>query len=111
MRRVGRRLPLADLTQSLRKESNPRMLIEATWSLHMPEPLMVCPSCAAGPFRSFMRGQVVRSAFLDRAPPFAVICSACKQLVAYEHIPPWKGEDRTRRATPVSGQHYKSPTV
>lgn len=65
------------------------MPVEALLSRSMVEPLTECPKCYARPFRSFMRGQVVSwwRRLTRRAARWCVICSECKEIVAYERIP------------------------
>jgi len=67
------------------------MPVEAIISQSMPVPLARCPRCGAEPFDPFLRGQVVRTFLLPwkwrRRDIWALICRACKEIVAYEEIP------------------------
>lgn len=61
------------------------MPVEAVVFPRRSEPIEVCPQCKARPFTSFMRGQVISFwRRLFRRPCWAVICSSCKEIVAYE---------------------------
>lgn len=62
------------------------MPIEALISRGMAEPFEYCPRCGK-PFESFLRGQVARFDWFGlRKHIWAVICRACKDIVAHESI-------------------------
>jgi len=49
------------------------------------EPLAICPCCLAMPFRTFLRGTVVRPwRKFFRMAYCCVICEQCKEIVDYE---------------------------
>jgi hypothetical protein len=65
------------------------MPIESSILRHQPEHMDSCPVCGELPFRSFMRGQVQSSwRRLLGLRYCAVICSACKEIVAHERPEP-----------------------
>jgi hypothetical protein len=85
------------------------MPIEALISRGMRVPLAECPECYEEPFRPFMRGQVVRFSWFGlRRKRWALICSACKEIVDHEEIPfPCPNCDGTGVVPdPIKGQEH-----
>jgi hypothetical protein len=67
-------------------------------------PKVRCPKCNTYPLTPFMRGQVQRARkwqiilewhgplpwpHIQPRPYCAIICSACKEIIGYEHPPPY----------------------
>jgi hypothetical protein len=65
------------------------MPIESAVLLYQPSPIERCPRCGVAPFEPFLRGQVQRGRWsllkLEIRPYCTLICSACKEIVGYEH--------------------------
>jgi hypothetical protein len=65
------------------------MPLEFTQLLNAPVPLAFCPVCKDKPFDPFMRGMVQRPKRAwwigPRQPYCALICSKCKEIVAWEN--------------------------
>lgn len=65
------------------------MPIEVPVLQNQPPPIEKCPRCGVEPFEPFLRGQIQRGRWsllkLEIRPYCSLICSACKEIIGYEH--------------------------